>query len=89
MSHISDELLLLQAGNGAYPNYDSTYQASYQRLVGALFLPDTAISLPVVDAARSDGINIFHSANGSHVALVQTGSATQNATGVKYYVTTR
>jgi hypothetical protein len=89
MSHASDELIMLQAGYGSYPGYERTYEASYQRFVGALFLPDTAINLPVISAAQSYGISLFHSANGNHVALVQTGSATQNATGVKYYVTTR
>ena len=91
MSHSSDagELVMLQAGNGSYPGYERTYQANYQRFVGALFLPDTPINLPVIDTAQSYGINIFHSANGNHVALVQTGSAAQNATGVKYYVTSR
>ena len=89
MSHASDELILLQAGYGSYPGYERTYEASYQRFVGALFLPDTAITLPVISGAQSYGIGLFHSANGNHVALVQTGSAAQNATGAKYYVTTR
>jgi hypothetical protein len=81
--------VLLQAASGSYPGYLRTYQASYQRYVGAMFLPDGAITLPVIDAAQSYGINIFHSANGNHVALVQTGSAVQNGAGVKYYVATR
>jgi hypothetical protein len=91
MSHSADanEVVLLQAASGSYPGYLRTYQASYQRYVGAMFLPDGAITLPVIDAAQSYGINIFHSANGNHVALVQTGSAVQNGAGVKYYVATR
>ncbi|WP_181373086.1 PKD domain-containing protein [Massilia glaciei] len=90
MSHSSDidEALVLEAAYSYY-NSERTYSASYQRFVGALFLPDTAISLPVIDSAQSYGLKIFHSANGNHVAIVQTGSATQNAAAVKYYVTTR
>lgn len=91
LSHSSDadELVLLQATGGGYPGYARTYAASYQRFVGSMFLPEGAITLPVIAAAQSYGINIFHSANGNHVALVQTGSATENAAGVQYYVTTR
>lgn len=91
LSHSADanELVLLQAGIGGYPGYLRSYQASYQRYVGALFLPDGAVTLPLIDAAQSYGLHIFHSANGNHVAVVQTGSATQNAAGVKYYVATR
>lgn len=91
MSHSSDadEALVLQLANSDYWNSSSTYKDSYLRFSGALFLPEAAITLPVIDSAQSYGINIFHSANGNHVALVQTVTATQNGTGAKYYVTTR
>ena len=66
-----------------------TYQSSYQRYQSALFLPDTSIALPLIGGEQSYGLNIFHSANGNHVAVVQTGSASKNGTGLKYYVVTR
>lgn len=91
MSHSSDadEALVLQPASSDYWNSQSTYKDSYLRFTGALFLPEAAITLPVIDSAQSYGINIFHSANGNHVALVQTVTAAQNGTGAKYYVSTR
>jgi hypothetical protein len=56
---------------------------------GALLLPDTAIGLPIIGGSQSYGKAVFHSANDNHVALVQTGSATSDAVGLKYFVVTR
>ena len=83
MSHSSeaDEALVLPTG--------STYAASYLRFSGALFLPESAVTLPVIASAQSYGIAIFHSANGNHISLVQTGTAVQNGSGARYYVSTR
>jgi hypothetical protein len=90
MSHSSDadEALVMQSTYDPW-TYQATYTTSYLRFTGALFLPEAAISLPVIDSAQSYGLGIFHSANGNHVALVQTGSSQQNGNGAKYYVTTR
>lgn len=84
----ADEALVLQ-GNISWYSSTSTYRSEYLRFTGALFLPDAPISLPVISGEQSYGLKIFHSANANHVALVQTGTATQNGVGVKYYVTTR
>jgi len=65
------------------------YPSSYQRFSGALFLPDTSIALPLIGGEQSYGMGIFHSANNSHVMLVQTGSAEKNALGIKYHLVTR
>jgi hypothetical protein len=91
MSHASDadEALVLQPSYQDIWTYQYTYSASYLRFTGALFLPEAAISLPVIANEQSYGIAIFHSANGNHVALVQTVTAAQNGTGAKYYVATR
>ncbi len=95
MSHsaAADEALVLSnsySPQGSYSfNGTVTYQASYQRFMGALFLPDTSIALPLVNGQQSYGINIFHSANDNHVTLVQTGSDQQNASGIRYYLVTR
>jgi hypothetical protein len=67
---------------GAYP-------ASYLRFTGPFLLPDTDLALPQINGAQSYGIKIFHSANGSHVVLVQTGSAQSDAMGVTYHVIVR
>lgn len=74
--------------SGAYP-YPVVYQASYHRFTGPLFLPDSDIALPTIAGQQSYGVSIFHSGNDNHVALVQTGSANANATGLTYYLLTR
>lgn len=77
-SAAKDETLIF-AGSG--PNYP----ANYRRYTGSLFFSDTTIALPVIDGKQSYGIKIFHSVNGSRVALVQTGSAAADGAGLKYY----
>ena len=63
-----------------------TYEASYHRFTGPLFFADADITLPVIGGSQSYGIAVFHGTNDKHVALVQTGAATSNAAGLKYYV---
>lgn len=93
MSHSSsaDEALVMTSSYASGSGYYSTlnYAPSYQRFTGALFLPDTDIALPSIGGQQSYGIGIYHSANDNHVALVQTGSPTQNAAGISYYLVTR
>lgn len=86
----ADEAIVAGSSNNynSYP-YPLVYEASYHRFTGPLFLPDTDIALPLIGGQQSYGIGLFHSANDNHVALVQTGSATANAAGVKYYIVTR
>lgn len=93
MSHSrsADEAIVLSASynqSGSYP-YPVVYEASYHRFTGPLFLPDADIALPAIAGQQSYGVGIFHSANDNHVVLVQTGSATANALGLKYYLVTR
>ena len=88
----ADEALTLGSTNTySYPTYAyvNVYEASYHRYTGALLLPDSAIALPLIGGSQSYGKAIFHSANDNHVALVQTGSASADAAGLKYYVVTR
>lgn len=92
MSHSAsaDEAITLSnTATGYYYPYTVDYPSSYGRFAGALFLPDADVALPLVGGLQSYGIAIFHSANDNHVALVQTGSATPNGTGVQYYLVTR
>lgn len=94
LSHSSlyDETLVvtLNSSPGDYPGAPyPRYASSYRRFEGALFLPADSIPLPVVDGKQSYAIKIFHSANGNHVALVQTGSEVTNVAGLKYYLVTR
>lgn len=95
MSHssVSDEALVLTTMspvdyNGAYTG-TLTYPSSYQRFRGALFLPDADIALPLIGGEQSYGLGIYHSTSNHHVALVQTGSASKDAAGIKYYLVTR
>lgn len=91
-SAAADEVLTLGSTNTYnYPTYAyvHVFQASYHRYTGALMLPDTDIALPVIGGSQSYGMEIVHRANDNHVALLQTGSATANAAGLKYYVVTR
>jgi hypothetical protein len=83
-----DETLVMSSSDPYYTNA-RTYQASYKRYIGALFVPDTDLMLPIIAGQQSYGIQIYHSAAGKQVALVQTVSAQQNGTGAKYYVLAR
>lgn len=91
LSHSSqmEETLVMSTTQGGYPDYSRTYQASYKRYVGALFLPDTDLTLPLIAGKQSYGIQIYHSATGRQVALVQTGTSSQNGAGAKYYIMAR
>lgn len=84
-----DETLVLTSVGVAYPYGAINYQPAYKSYTGALFLPGTDLPLPEIGGQQSYGIGIYHSANGHHVALVQTGSAVPNAQGIQYYVTYR
>lgn len=90
MSHSAarSELLATQEVSGYY-NYEKVLQTIYKRFTGELFLPANDISLPNIGGQPSYGLSIFHSANGNHVALVQTGSATRHDNAVKYYLVYR
>jgi hypothetical protein len=88
-SSAAEETVMMTSSQGGWPDYATTYAASYKRFMGALFLADTDLALPTIGGAQSYGVNIFHSASGKHVALVQTGTSTKFGAGVSYYVLTR
>lgn len=83
------ETLAIGATQGSYPDYAATYPSSYKRYTGELIQFAGDLNFPLVNGQTSYGRNIFHSAGGSHVALVQTGGATQNASGLKFYLVYR
>ncbi len=58
---------LVGAAGGAYPT-------SYLRFTGPFLFPDTSITWPTIGGQTAYGRNIFRSASGAHVVLVQTGS---------------
>lgn len=92
LSHSSqlDEALVMVTGSATYPEYGyNNYQASYKRYVGALFLPEADLALPMINGQQSFGIQIFHSGTGKHVALVQTMTSTPQGAGAKFYVVAR
>jgi len=80
------ETLAIAVTPGSYPDYAATYPSVYKRYTGDLIQFTGDLNFPLVDGQASYGRNIFHSAGGSHVALVQTGSALQNASGLKFYL---
>jgi hypothetical protein len=70
----------------AYPSYTWTYPGTYRRYTGAQMQFASELSFPVIDGQPTYGRYIFHSAAGSHVAVVQSGSAQQTASGLQYYL---
>lgn len=89
-SAATQEALVLQPSSyeGNYP-YTPLYPGSYLRFTGAFLLPDSSMTLPPVGGLPTYGIHIFHSSGGSHVALVQTGTASANGPGIAYHLVTR
>lgn len=73
-----------------YP-FPVSYLSTYKRfsVAGQLLSADADIGLPTIGGQPSYGISIFHSSNGSHVALVQTGNALVDAPGLQYYLVYR
>lgn len=80
------ETLAIAATQGSYPDYAWTYPQAYRRYTGDLMMYDADLGFPMIDGRPSYGRSIFHSAGGSHVALVQTMSPLQNASGLKFYL---
>lgn len=80
------ETLAIVATEGSYPDYAWTYPQAYKRYTGDLLRYDADLSFPQIEGLPSYGRSIFHSAGGSHVALVQTVSPLQNAKGLKFYL---
>jgi hypothetical protein len=87
-SAANSEALALVATAGVRPA-PGTFPAAYKRFTGELLFPDTDLALPLIGGAQSYGRKIYHSANGSHVVLVQTGSAAMDGTGAAYHVIVR
>jgi hypothetical protein len=83
-----NEMLVTQEVSG-YSYDERILQTVYKRFTGELYFPGNDVSLPDINGQASYGLSIFHSANGNHVALVQTGSATRNAPGVLYHLVYR
>lgn len=83
----ADEALVLLPGGSSqiYP-YTQSYSAAYKQFRGALLLPDEDLSLPTIAGLQSYGIQIFHSANNSHVLIVQTGSAEPLHPNARYHI---
>lgn len=82
----AQETLAMTTTSTGYPDYASNYTTAYKRYTGDMLLYASDLSLPAIDGQPSYGRAIFHSAGGSHVALVQTGAPAQNATGLKFYL---
>lgn len=77
----ADEVLVFESG--------ISLPASYKRFYGPVYQPDTDMALPLVNGNQSYGLQLFHSANGSHVLLVQTGTSQSSGSGAQYFAVTR
>ncbi|HEY8973888.1 MAG TPA: hypothetical protein VIN75_06695, partial [Burkholderiaceae bacterium] len=58
---------------------------SYERFTGPFLFPDAPVALPLVGGQQGYGLQIFHSASGAHVVLVQTGSNGIDGNGITGY----
>ncbi|MBH1970189.1 hypothetical protein FK216_03360 [Moraxellaceae bacterium AER2_44_116] len=88
LSHSSEKeeaLVTIMTSSDNYP-YEYSYQPYYQLFTGSLLADSGTLALPLINSQQSYGLEIFHSANGSHVVLVQTGSNLPQGMGVKYHV---
>jgi hypothetical protein len=89
-SSAAEEALVLQGTSGSpYYPYTPNYPSSYMRFTGPLLFQDTDLALPTINGAQSYGLQIFHSAGGSHVMVVQTGSNEPMSSLARYYVVAR
>lgn len=63
--------------------------AAYKRYTGSLLQADADLQLPTINGAQSYGRKIFHSSNGAHVVLVQTGTTKSDGVGASFFVIVR
>lgn len=84
-STAKDETVVLSGKHEWYPA-STTLPPKYQIFNSALFFPAGSANLPILDGKQTYGMKIWHSANGRRVVLVQQGSSTPQAAGVKYFV---
>lgn len=87
---ISEKSVLLGEQGASY-SAPLTYKSYYYRIISGLILDRNIITvaLPSIDGLQSYGVSLFHSNGDQSVVLVQTGSATANAAGLKYYLLTQ
>lgn len=92
-SDTADEAVVMTYSNGTYDYntgiYSKTYEAGYHRFTSSLYYAAADIALPVIGAAQSYGVGIYHSANSNQVALVQTGGSGSADIGLSYFLVTR
>ncbi|VXC38296.1 DUF4214 domain-containing protein [Massilia sp. 9I] len=84
-SFAKDETVVLAAKNDWYQSA-TTLPSRYQIFNSPLFFPGGSAELPVIEGKQTYGLKIWHSAAGRRVVLVQQGSATPQAAGIKYFV---
>jgi hypothetical protein len=92
MSHsaANDEALVVQNRFGMFDGMLTWgYSMAYQRFTGAALAEQTQIALPLVNGSQSYAVKVFHSANGNHVVVVQTGSAAESYAGASYFLLVR
>ena len=78
----------LPSSMNQYP-YEPDLPPVYKRYTGSLLLAQANLPLPTINGAQSYGRKIFHSGNGSHVVLVQTGTPRADGVGASHFVVAR
>ena len=88
-SAAAQETLVLTSTVTSFYPYVAQYPAAYKRYTGALLAPQADLPLPLINGQQSYGRKIFHSGNGSHVVLVQTGTPNTDGVVSGYFVIAR
>lgn len=81
-----EETVVLSGKQEWYPAPITALPSKYQIFSSALFFPAGSGDLPVIEGKQTYGMKVWHNAAGRRIVLVQQGSATQQAAGVKYFV---
>lgn len=78
----TEAVALVETDTGAYPS-------SYLLFTGSLLFSQGSLPLPLVAAAQSYGLAMFHSSSGKHVMVVQTGTNQPAGAGAQYFALLR
>jgi hypothetical protein len=83
------EVVALVENETAPYSFTYTYPSAYLLYTGSLIFSQGSVPLPMVAGVQSYGLAMFHSSNGKHVMIVQTGTSQPNGAGAQYYALLR
>lgn len=87
-AQLEEALVLSRTAGEEYP-YEPQLPTSYTMFSGSLLINNGRLPMPMIGGKQSYARHIFHSANGSHIIVAQTGSGDENAAGVSYHIVYR